>query len=74
VRVLALVTIGAAAGTVIALWTGRLLADVLWEVRPADPRIHIAAWLVLLTAAIAAAALPAWRATRVDPAKALREN
>lgn len=73
-RVVALVTIGATAGTAIALWTGRLLADVLWEVRPADPRIHIAAWLVLLTAAIIAAALPAWRATRVDPAKALREN
>jgi predicted permease len=74
VRVLVLVTIGAAAGTAIALWTGRLLSDVLWEVRPVDPRIHIAAWLVLFTAAIAAAALPAWRATRVDPAKALREN
>jgi predicted permease len=74
VRMLALVAIGAAAGTAIALWTGSLLADVLWEVRPADPRIHVAAWLVLLTAAIAAAALPAWRAARVDPAKALREN
>ena len=74
VPVLALILAGAAAGTAIALWTGRLLTAVLWEVRPADPRIHLAAWTVLLLAALAAAALPAWRAAATDPAQALREN
>ncbi len=73
-RVLVLVAAGAAAGTTIALATGRMLAAVLWEVRPTDPRIQVAAWAVLLLTATAAAALPAWRATRIDPAQALREN
>lgn len=72
--VLALILAGATAGTAIALWTGRLLSTVLWEVRPADPRIHLAAWAVLLLAAGTAAALPAWRAAGTDPAQALREN
>ena len=68
--VLGLVVAGAAAGTAVALWTGRLLADVLWEVRPADPPvIHLGAWFVLLTVGVAAAALPAWRATRWIPRK-----
>src|SRR4029079_15630840 len=35
-----LVVGGAAAGTAVALWTGRLLGAVLWEVRPSDPGIH----------------------------------
>lgn len=73
-RVLALVAIGAAAGTAIALWTGSLLAAVLWEVAPADPRVHLAAWAVVLVTAAASAALPAWRAARIDPAQTLREN
>ncbi len=71
---LVLVAAGAAAGTTIALATGRMLTAVLWEVRPTDPRIQVAAWAVLLLTATAAAALPAWRATRIDPAQALREN
>jgi predicted permease len=73
-RVLALAAIGAAAGTAIALWTGRLLAGVLWEVAPADLRVHLAAWIVVLLAVAAAGALPAWRAARTDPAQTLREN
>ena len=73
-RVLALVAVGAACGTAVALWTGRMLSAILWEIAPADVRVHIAAWVLMLLTASAAAALPAWRATRIDPAKTLREN
>src|SRR5215831_13277313 len=73
-RVAGLAAVGAAAGTAIALWTGNLLSTVLWEVAPADPRVHLAAWTVILTVALAAAALPTWRISRVNPAQTLRDS
>jgi ABC-type antimicrobial peptide transport system permease subunit len=73
-RVMFLVAAGAAVGTAVALWTGRMLNDVLWEVTPGNWRVHASAWVIVLATALAAAALPAWRAGRVDPMKALREN
>ena len=51
-----------------------MLAAILWEVGPGDPRVHIATWTLLLVTAVAAAALPAWRAIRIDPAQTLRES
>jgi ABC-type antimicrobial peptide transport system permease subunit len=65
---------GATAGTAVALWTGRMLSSVLWQVGPTDLRVHAMTWIVLLVTAAAASALPAWRATRIDPAETLREN
>jgi predicted permease len=73
-RVLLLVVAGAVIGTAAALWTGRQLAAILWDVKPADPRIHLLVWALLLATAALAAALPAWRAARTDPAQTLREN
>jgi predicted permease len=74
VRVLLLVAAGAVLGAALAFWTGRMLESVLWEIRPGDPRALVAACAIVLATAAAAAALPAWRAGRIDPAQALREN
>jgi len=74
VRVVALVAVGAASGTALALWTGRLLGKVLWGVQSSDLRVHALTWGLLLLTTLAASAFPAWRAMRLDPAKALREN
>ncbi|CAN5823258.1 ABC transporter permease [soil metagenome] len=65
---------GAAVGLVLALLLARLIASMLFGVRPLDGVTYGAvAGVVMLTAAVAMAA-PAWRATRVDPAIALRHE
>ncbi len=66
------VAAGTAVGLVAALGLARLLRGFLFEVSPDDPASFVGATVVLLLAGVAAAALPAWRAARLDPAGALR--
>jgi predicted permease len=71
---LMLTVVGLAAGLVAALLLTRLMATLLFEVRPNDPAT-LAVVAVLITAVAAAASVvPALRATRVDPIVALREE
>ena len=63
---------GTLAGLAGALVVSRFLASQLFEVSPTDPVALIGACLVLLSVALLSAFLPARRATRVDPAQALR--
>jgi predicted permease len=63
---------GAAVGLGGALAGSRLLTALLFEVTPTDPATLAGACIVLLAAALLAAYVPARRATRVDPAQALR--
>ena len=55
-----------------ALAATRLLATLLYQVSPTDPPTFLLGATVLGTCALAAAALPAVRAARLDPAIALR--
>jgi predicted permease len=64
---------GAALGATGAFAVGRALESLLYGVRPADPLVVAGATLVLVAVAVAACALPARRATRVDPRVALAE-
>ena len=64
--------IGAVAGLAAALATSRLLSALLFEVSPTDPVSLGGACLVLLVVAGLAAYVPARRATRIDPVRALR--
>ena len=52
----------------------RSLASLLYGVSAADPMALMAATLALLAVGVLAAFVPAWRASRVDPAKVLREQ
>jgi putative ABC transport system permease protein len=52
----------------------RLLATLLFGVKPLDPATFLAAPAVLALVALAACAAPALRAARVDPAIALRQE
>jgi macrolide transport system ATP-binding/permease protein len=70
---LALTAGGVALGAAVALGTTRLLGYLLYKVGPRDPMAFGSAFLVMLVAALAASFLPAWRATRTDPVRALRE-
>jgi ABC-type lipoprotein release transport system permease subunit len=46
---------------------------MLYKVSPRDPLAFGAALVVMTLAALAACFFPAWRATRTDPVRALRE-
>ncbi|MGO9229507.1 MAG: ADOP family duplicated permease [Bryobacteraceae bacterium] len=70
--VAALLLAGTALGVLGALMAGRLLASLLYGVRPNDPLRMLVTAAVLALAATLAAALPAWRAARLDPMKVLR--
>jgi predicted permease len=71
---LTLALIGLAAGLAAALVLTRLMKALLFEVRPNDPAT-LAGVAALITAVAAAASLiPAFRATRVDPIVALRDE
>ena len=65
---------GAVAGVAGALAMSGVVASLLFEVRPTDPAALAGACAVLIVVALAAAYLPARRATRIDPAQALRED
>jgi putative ABC transport system permease protein len=67
-----LVLLGIAAGTAIALALTRLMTDLLYGVRPADPLTFSVVTIVLAATSILACYIPARRATRVDPIVALR--
>jgi len=64
--------VGMAAGLGGALAATRLLRGLLYQVEPTDPVTFAAVSAGLLAVACGACALPAWRASRVPPAVALR--
>ena len=63
---------GILAGVVAALFLTRLMEGLLYDVAPRDPVTFVAVALLLLGIAVAASAVPAIRAARVDPLEALR--
>ena len=67
-----LVGVGLVAGLVLAVWLTRLLSGLLYGVSPLDPATWIGAVAVLAVTAGAALILPARRATRIDPLRAIR--
>ena len=72
-RGLKLVLIGIAIGTAIALAAARPLAAMLSGLSPSDPVAFVGTALALTMVGLAASYIPARRATRVDPMKALRQ-
>ena len=73
-RGLRLGAIGAVLGTLAALGVGRLLRNVTFGVSPTDGLSFAQALAIVLTAVLAATLVPAYRASRTDPLKALRQQ
>jgi len=72
-RGLALTAGGVLLGTAAALALTRLLGNMLYRVSPRDPLAFGSAFAVMMIVSLAACFLPAWRAARTDPARALRD-
>jgi len=66
------VGVGVVFGVAIALGLGRLIESLLYGTDSRDPVVLALVSAVLLAVAVIAAALPAWRATRLNPVRVLR--
>ena len=65
---------GIAAGTAIAAGATRWVSSLLYGLQPTDAMTYLISGIVLAAVALAASAIPAWRASRLDPMEALREE
>ncbi len=69
-----LALVGIVVGVAGALAMSRAIRGLLFEIAPTDPLILVGAPLLLGVTALAACAIPAWRATRIDPNASLRRE
>jgi ABC-type antimicrobial peptide transport system permease subunit len=69
---LVMITAGIGIGLPFVWILGRLVESQLYDVKPTDPAAITAAVLVLCSAALGAAFIPAYRASAVNPTEALR--
>ena len=67
-----LLVVGLVVGVPIALTSTRVLKSLLYELSPLDPASALIAIAAVVCMTLAAAWLPARRATRIDPSQALR--
>jgi len=69
-----LVLLGLGIGSAAALAATRLLESLLFEVRPTDPVTYAGIAAVMLAAGALAGAIPARKASKIDPIEALRTD
>jgi putative ABC transport system permease protein len=67
-----LALVGIFVGLAAAALLSRVMTTLLHDVQPGDPATYATVAGVLTAVAIVASLVPAWRATRVDPVKALK--
>ncbi len=73
-RVVMLVGLGVVLGSAVSLWTAHLVSTLLFGLQPRDPMTLVGAVAVLGAIGAIAGWLPARRASRIDPARVLREG
>jgi len=64
--------VGGAIGLGGAVWLGKLAESLLFEMKGHDPVVLIGSTIVLSVVSLAAGFIPAHRASRVEPMRALR--
>lgn len=69
-----LVAAGVLAGVVLSTWASTFMASLLYGISPRDPMTFVLAVVMLTAIAAVAGALPASRASRIDPAVTLRDS
>jgi len=73
-RGLTLACVGVGIGLVISVIITRLMARMLFHIRPADPLTLATMVVLLFLVSVAASGVPAYRAAVLDPMKTLREQ
>jgi len=73
-EVAGMVVVGMVVGAAVALASTQLVRSLLYGLSASDPTTMAVSVVILAIVAVAAGAFPAWRAARVDPIAALREE
>jgi putative ABC transport system permease protein len=71
---LAAVAAGLIAGGLVSAWAVKFVKSYLFHIEGGDPRVWAAAAMLMLTVALIGAVIPALRASRIDPSRALRTS
>jgi putative ABC transport system permease protein len=66
--------VGVAIGVIVAIWAGKWVKPLLFNVSPRDPVVFVFVATTLILVALAASWIPALRASRVDANVALRTD
>lgn len=66
-----IIAIGMGIGVLASLALGSIVSSLLYNTSPRDPFVLVASTSTLLLVTVVACSIPAWRAARVDPLKAL---
>jgi ABC-type antimicrobial peptide transport system permease subunit len=72
-RAALLMASGVACGALLSLWASRFVEALVYGLQPRDPATFALAALVLTMVTALATAIPAWRASRIDPVEVLKE-
>ncbi len=73
-EVVRLVSMGVGLGVIASLGAGRLVTAFLYGVSASDPQVIAVTATGIVLVGLGAGAVPAWRAARLDPVAALRED
>jgi putative ABC transport system permease protein len=73
-RVSVLVALGVIIGTAVSWWSSQFLASLLYDLQPRDAVTLVSAAVTLTALGAIAGWLPAYRASRIDPAQVLRDS
>jgi putative ABC transport system permease protein len=73
-RVLRLVGLGVLVGGGLSVWASTFVAALLYGLKPRDPTTLVGSAILLAAVGALAGWLPAWRASRIDPADVLRQS
>ena len=73
-RVWMRIAVGVLIGTAVSWWASTLVTSLLYGLEPRDPVTTAIAIVVLVAVGTLAGWIPAWRASRIDPAAVLRET
>ena len=73
-RVAVVVFGGIALGVVVSVWASQFVSTLLYGITPRDPVTFAGTVMILAGVGALAGAVPAWRASQMDPAQTLREG
>ena len=73
-RAAAIAAAGLGVGVVLSLASSRVMRSMMFGIEAVDPVTYVGVLVAVLVVTLGAAAVPAWRASRIDPVRVLRQN